>query len=390
MKKILVLLAMISIVLLVGCTKKVDTCTVTEKDGVKIYKNKNIPSNPKFNIKTKELFTIHSYNTEVEDDTSYFAIPTDIEFDSKNNIYVHDMRNCTIAKFDEQGKFVDKFGGKGKGPTEFESSVYFCIQDDSIYVSDYATRNIKQFDLDFNYIKTISLENNNLAHFLMAVGKDKFIAMKKTSTFDEKTNLWPNYFKLELMDHKFNTIKLLKEYEYNRDPESRLYENKYVYYDVFVPFISSENEIITGEVSNDIFKLNVYDHFCNLKYSIKKNSVKIQYSPEEIEERFASNNYDEGKKIFYKRQVPFGGIHIDKKGYMYVKSIKKRDETNMYDLYFDVFKDGVYINNIKMDIGKGYDYYSYHTLDFVGDRIYYSNLVDNYIKVYEYSYEGIE
>ena len=43
-RKRIVLLAMISIVLLTSCTKKVETCTVTEKDGVKIYKNKNIPT----------------------------------------------------------------------------------------------------------------------------------------------------------------------------------------------------------------------------------------------------------------------------------------------------------------------------------------------------------
>jgi hypothetical protein len=268
---VILLLAIISIVLLTSCTKKVETCTVTEKDGVKIYKNKNIPSNSKFDIKTKELFTIYSYNTEVEDEKSYFSIPSDIGLDSKNNIYVHDMRNCTIVKFDEQGKFIDKFGGKGKGPTEFEASVYFCLLNDSIYVSDYATGNIKQFDLDFNYIRTFSLKENTIAHFLMSVGKDKFIAMKKSSTYDEATQEWPNYFKLDLMDHKFNTVKRIKEYEFNRDPITRLYDKKYVFYDVFVPFISSDTEIITGDVSNDVFKLNVYDHNCKLKYKIKKN-----------------------------------------------------------------------------------------------------------------------
>ncbi|NOR44158.1 MAG: hypothetical protein GQ534_01110, partial [Candidatus Delongbacteria bacterium] len=59
-RRIIVLLGMISIVLLVSCTKKVETCTVTEKNGIKTYKNKNIPTVEKLNFNPVKKFTINN------------------------------------------------------------------------------------------------------------------------------------------------------------------------------------------------------------------------------------------------------------------------------------------------------------------------------------------
>ena len=51
----------------------------------------------------------------------------------------------------------------------------------------------------------------------------------------------------------------------------------------------------------------------------------------------------------------------------------------------DVFKDGVYINTITLDIGKTTDYYNAdHRKFFLGNRIFHVNKEDSYVKVYEY------
>ena len=61
MKNIIVLL--ITIVLLVSCTKNEKNYTVKEIDGVKVYKNKNKPSVEKLDFNPKKLFEIRTDST---------------------------------------------------------------------------------------------------------------------------------------------------------------------------------------------------------------------------------------------------------------------------------------------------------------------------------------
>ncbi len=64
-----------------------------------------------------------------------------------------------------------------------------------------------------------------------------------------------------------------------------------------------------------------------------------------------------------------------------------RNETNRSDFLVDVFKDGVFLKKIKLDIGKkGYDFVKLHDekIFFKGDRIFYLDETEALIRVFEY------
>ena len=101
------------------------------------------------------------------------------------------------------------------------------------------------------------------------------------------------------------------------------------------------------------------------------------------------NTFDNAEKAnfkqVYKQVIHKCGMHIDKNGNLLVEAPVKRTDKNEYDYIVDVFKDGVFINTIKLDIGKGFDYYhTEHRHFFKGNRIFYMNREENSVTVYEY------
>lgn len=47
------------------------------------------------------------------------------DFDKNNNLYILDRYEGTITVFDENGKLVNKFGGRGQGPNEFLDAKFY-------------------------------------------------------------------------------------------------------------------------------------------------------------------------------------------------------------------------------------------------------------------------
>ena len=93
----------------------------------------------------------------------------------------------------------------------------------------------------------------------------------------------------------------------------------------------------------------------------------------------------EFENISFKQSVNLKGMFVDKNGYLLIQVPLERNEENEFDFVVDAFKDGVFVNRFKMDIGKGFDFFnSDHKRWFVGDRIYYQNREDNCVTVYEY------
>src|SRR5262245_6009022 len=96
----------------------------------------------------------------------YFGGPTDVAFDSDDNIYISDgYRNSRVAKFDKNGNWVMSWGSRGSGgpqadqnPSQFNTPHNIAIdRQNNVYVADRNNRRIQVFDRDgkflrFNYL----------------------------------------------------------------------------------------------------------------------------------------------------------------------------------------------------------------------------------------------
>ncbi len=94
----------------------------------------------------------------------YFGGPTDVAFDSDDNIYIADgYRNSRIAKFDKNGNWVKGWGQRGPGgphgnenPGNMNTPHNIAIdKQNNVYVADRNNRRIQVFDRDGNFQRYI-------------------------------------------------------------------------------------------------------------------------------------------------------------------------------------------------------------------------------------------
>ena len=96
----------------------------------------------------------------------YFRGPTDIAFDSNDNMYITDgYTNARVAKYDRRGAWVKSFGSRGSGgahadqnPGQFNTPHNIAVdRQDNVYVADRNNRRIQVFDTNGTFKRFIFL-----------------------------------------------------------------------------------------------------------------------------------------------------------------------------------------------------------------------------------------
>jgi len=96
----------------------------------------------------------------------YFRGPTDIAFDSNDNMYISDgYTNARVAKYDRRGTWVKSFGTRGSGgahadqnPGQFNTPHNIAVdRQDNVYVADRNNRRIQVFDTNGTFKRFIFL-----------------------------------------------------------------------------------------------------------------------------------------------------------------------------------------------------------------------------------------
>jgi len=96
----------------------------------------------------------------------YFRAPTDVAWDSDDNIYISDgYINSRVAKFDKHGNWIKSWGERGTGgphanenPGSFSTPHNIGIdRQNNVYVADRGNRRIQVFDRDGNFQRFILL-----------------------------------------------------------------------------------------------------------------------------------------------------------------------------------------------------------------------------------------
>jgi len=96
----------------------------------------------------------------------YFRQPTDVAWDSDDNIYISDgYTNSRIAKFDKRGNWVKSWGSRGSGglhadenPGQFNTPHNIAVdRQNNVYVADRGNRRIQVFDTNGSFLRMIHL-----------------------------------------------------------------------------------------------------------------------------------------------------------------------------------------------------------------------------------------
>jgi hypothetical protein len=121
----------------------------------------NVIKNPKPNLIEKnyvQLKKVGEIRDEVGKDEFLF-LPASITMDRENNLYVYDLMQAKILKFDESLKFIKSFGRTGEGPGEFSGTgrgnfVFINIGlDGKLYAHDIRVLKVLVFNPDGRFIR---------------------------------------------------------------------------------------------------------------------------------------------------------------------------------------------------------------------------------------------
>src|SRR5574340_786066 len=118
-------------------------------------------SSPSFSIQ------LGSYGLQT---TGQFAFPQGVSVESSGHVYVTDLGNRRVEKFDNNGNFLFTFGTKGSGDGQFNAPVGLAISSDSIYVVDNAQNNIQKFDSTGKFVTKWGGQGSNHGQFLLPQG----------------------------------------------------------------------------------------------------------------------------------------------------------------------------------------------------------------------------
>ena len=99
-----------------------------------------------------------------------FSFPQNIAIDELGNVYVTDLGNMRVQKFNNDGTFLNAWGSSGTGPGQFHSPAGIAVFNATVYVVDTQQNRVQQFDLDGNFISTWGDQGENPGQFFLPNG----------------------------------------------------------------------------------------------------------------------------------------------------------------------------------------------------------------------------
>ncbi|MDA3886530.1 MAG: 6-bladed beta-propeller [Candidatus Delongbacteria bacterium] len=361
------------LIILISCSK--NDFKVTLIDGVNCYENGNIPANRNETIDTKLLYEITG------NANGRFGHPFALAVDNDINLYVLDVEKCLINKFNSKGVFVTSFGGSGTGPGESVFPNNIAIINDTVMVSSMSNRLVNKYSLEGNFLCASRIEDATPI-FVKPINNGKNV-IGFTENIQKGKNSLKISVNLSIMNSQFATVKTIHEHTVDFDQQKSVN-----FLDLYAPYAVSDEKIFVSQNKDGIYAIDIYNLDGEKIEKISKNYRSIRLSQNEkndFNESLKRVNDSNNPPISATLKKPINSIYYDKyKRLLVVVSVDRKKEISK-DCFLDIFKDGKFQNRTKLDIIPGNDFIDFENqLFFYGERIYYLDMANTSVKVYEY------
>ncbi|MFA6653421.1 MAG: 6-bladed beta-propeller [Candidatus Delongbacteria bacterium] len=345
---------LLGLIIFTACSENQLNYTIEEVNGIKVYKNNNIPSEPDLKIELKELFVIKGYDESFADDS--LRVIQDlgsVAVDSENNTYILNVNKARVSKFDSDGSFVKVFGRMGDGPGESKWPQNMYVHNDTVNVLNQTVLRMNKYDTDGNFLFSVPTNDCKMPLFTKPLGENRIVTYFCNWRYEDE-GMFMDY-DLGIADLKYNVVKRIKKQTY----EGERVQTEYI--DFFFGFAAAAKELFVADNSTDRYHIDAFDQDGNLLYSIEKPFRRI--------------------KILYRKAVT--DLLADADGRLW--AVVPSETVEGKNILIDVFKGGVFLNRVKLDIGIDPESVStHHTLTISGSRLYVSDYEKTEVKVYEY------
>jgi len=327
-------------------------------------------NNPKYPGKLKLKFENRFVLVDETNDVHPYRIVS-FGVDLNHNIFLLDGAVCQVLHFDEYGKFVKKFGGKGQGPGEFEfpASLTFAANNEIIVLSINPSK-VTMFSAKGTYQKDIKLENMKYHIKFVYYSNCSLLWHSEMTAVDKKIK---KQMVIERVDDRLNKISTL--YKGPKIDLQLSLQNPLTGLATFG--VNSKCQLFVFPFSNEKYEISVYNQTGKHLKTIAKQYKPVRYSKieiteyqdriERIKKQNPAANYFYQKRKMPKYRPSASSLLIDSKDRIWVFyssiSLSKELSQNV-----DVFSpEGIYVD--KLNIKK------------VKEPVFY--LRDNYLYVLE-------
>ena len=331
----LFILMLTAFILFVSCGKQKSEWkgAIEEADGITVVRN---PVEPLFGDEVLELEE-ELVLGEKEGREEYMFTRIMIDVDDDENIYVLDGAAANIRVFDKEGEYTRTIGKRGQGPGEFEGPR--CIQitpQNEIMVYDMRNRRISYFSLDGTFLRQNSAATELAMLNLQQDSEGNYVGyvVKREGGFELTkfdSELRPLNIIFSKQVARIKTFPLLSlQLLFSLTKEDRLawgYPEKY------------EFQVVGPEAETMVKILKDY------------KPIEIMNDDKEsmMSERFGSRGVPDGFAVHCPENYPpFRGLFVDEEGRMFLETYEKCEGGGRYS---DVFNsEGKYIAKVRLGI----------------------------------------
>jgi len=242
----------------------------------------------------------------------------DITTDDNENIYVLDIIECKVKKYDKNGNYILSFGGKGDGPGEFDvpTGLHFK-KDRELIVSSFDK--LSFFDLQGELQRSIK-------------------ASLFTSQFDSQGNIYAvqripgDKFYLELIKYNDKVEELLTIAQIEKEPPG---PDKKIDAVAEVIFYTILNNDYIAWASNYKYDISIVDTAGNIIKRIVKDYEPKKYTDQDRQTFLNDNSrVPESRFNFPEYFPPMRFISSDDEGRIYVMTYETNSEgIRCYDVF---------------------------------------------------------
>jgi len=106
----------------------------------------------------------------ITEQEGFFSFPQSIAVDDLGNVYVTDLGNMRVQKFDNDGAFLTTWGSLGSDDGQFKSPAGIAVFESSVFVVDKELDNVQKFDLQGNFVKSWGSTGQASSEFALPYG----------------------------------------------------------------------------------------------------------------------------------------------------------------------------------------------------------------------------